>query len=78
MAKPLTTSQLQQIAELLEEDFHVIQFTNNGWTIAHPLVERLELSLFDCTFNWKGEDPGYRGIFYLHDEETIGGIYGRG
>lgn len=77
MAKSITTKQLLQIAELLEEDLHIIQFTKYGWTIAHPLQERLDLkTLFDCTFKWKGSDFGYRGTFYLLDEKTVGGSYG--
>jgi len=54
------------------DDRHLIQFTDSGWTIAHPIRERLDLdTLFDCKADWGGDDPGMRGRFVLEwDEES--------
>lgn len=30
---------------------HVVKFTKDGWTMQHPLSERLDGSLFDCPWN---------------------------
>ena len=56
------------------DERHIIQFTDDGWTIAHPLSERRDLdSLFDCDLQWDGDDPGVRGRFVLIDNTTLGG-----
>ena len=61
-------------AEQLADDRHVIEFRDDGWTIAHPLSERLNLdSLFDCQHRWNDVDPGVRGRFELINPTTIGG-----
>lgn len=31
------------------EDDHVVRLTDTGFTIQHPLVERIDSTLFDCT-----------------------------
>jgi hypothetical protein len=54
------------VERALTETEHVIQFTNDGWTIAHPLVERLDLdTLFDCGMRWDFGDIGIRGRYWL-------------
>lgn len=54
-------------------DQHLIQFTDSGWTIAHPLSERIDLdSLFDCPMRWEHADPGVRGVFVLDFDGTLG------
>ena len=63
---------LARLEGLLAEDHHVIQFANQGWTIAHPLRERLDGSLFDCEVFWDADDPGVRGRFRLEDDGTLG------
>lgn len=54
-----------QLDAMLAETHHVIQFTDNGWTITHPLTERLDGSLFDCDAFWDRDDPEVRGRFEL-------------
>lgn len=55
------------------DEQHLIQFTDDGWTIAHPIRERLDLdSLFDCRMRWDHDDPGVRGRFVLNDDGTLG------
>lgn len=58
--------------ERLAERRHEIEFREDGWTIAHPLHERIEGSLFDCQRQWFDVDPGVRGRFYLEDNGSIG------
>lgn len=61
---------LARFEKLLAEKDHVIQFANEGWTISHPLSERLNGSLFDCKVHWDWDDPGVRGRFWLvYDED---------
>ena len=60
-------------------DRHLIQFRDDGWTIAHPVSERLDLdTLFDCSIRWEGDDPGVCGVFELLDGETLGEEVHRG
>lgn len=63
-------------AKLDDDPRHIIQFAEDGWTIAHPLVERLNLdTLFDCQMRWADEDPGVQGRFYLNAGGSIGPAY---
>jgi hypothetical protein len=48
---------------LFADDRHLIQFRDGGWTIAHPISERLDGSLFDCPARWDDDDPGLRGRY---------------
>jgi uncharacterized protein DUF6085 len=64
-----------RLLALLEERDHIIQFSDNGWIIAHPLQERLEGTLFDCQMQWDGPDPGVRGRYWLEDDGRLGGPY---
>lgn len=49
---------------------HEIEFRNDGWTVQHPISERLDGSLFDCDFaNWDAGDIGYRGRYTLYMDE---------
>ena len=51
-------------------DDHLIEFRNDGWTIQHPIIERIDGSLFDCPFAaWDGGDIGYRGRYVLYSDE---------
>lgn len=52
-------------------DDHLIEFRNDGWTVQHPITERIDGSLFDCDLaHWDGADIGYRGRYVLtHDED---------
>lgn len=61
--------------ELLAEEDHVIQFTDRGWTIAHPVKERLDGSLFECRIFWEEDDPGWRGKYWLLDDGSLGEPY---
>lgn len=56
----------------MDERRHEIEFRDDGWTIAHPLHERIEGTLFDCRRQWFDTDPGVRGRFYLNDDGSIG------
>lgn len=43
---------------------HFIELRDDGWTIMHPLSERVDGSLFDCVVTvWPFEDDGTRGVF---------------
>jgi len=66
---------LARLEELLAEEHHVIQFRDSGWTISHPLRERLDGTLFDCEAFWDHDDPGMRGEFWLLDDGTVGDPY---
>lgn len=57
---------------LTEERRHQIEFDEAGWVIAHPLVERLTGSLFDCQMIWDQDDPGTYGRYWLHADGTLG------
>ena len=51
-------------------DDHLIEFRNDGWTIQHPISERIDGSLFDCQFAiWDGGDIGHRGRYVLYADE---------
>lgn len=50
-------------------DDHLIEFRNDGWTVQHPISERIDGTLFDCEFNWDGGDIGYRGRYKLYHDE---------
>ena len=51
-------------------DDHVIEFRDDGWTVQHPIVERITGSLFDCDFaHWDAGDIGYRGRFVLYQDD---------
>lgn len=51
-------------------DEHLIEFRNDGWTIQHPIAERLDGSMFDCPMaNWDGGDIGYRGQYVLYQDD---------
>ena len=73
-------AEARQLREAIGGDHrHLIQFAEDGWTIAHPIAERLDLdSLFDCTMRWDDDDPGVRGRFYLNDDRTLGEEITRG
>jgi hypothetical protein len=51
----------------------MIELRDDGWMIAHPVRERLDLNtLFDCKVRWINEDLGVRGRFYLEwDPEAL-------
>lgn len=63
--------QIAKLIELLDEDWHTIQFNRLGWTVSHPLSERLDGSLFDCNVTWDGS-PHVPGRFKLNANGTIG------
>jgi Family of unknown function (DUF6085) len=55
------------------DDDHLIEISDDGWTIQHPLTERLGGSVFDCArARWTGGDPGVRGRFVFNADGTIG------
>lgn len=61
-------------ASILENDSHfddhLIEFRNDGWTVQHPVAERIDGSLFDCHYaNWDAGDIGYRGRYVLTMDE---------
>lgn len=63
---------VNRFEDLLVEERHVIQFGNGGWTVAHPLNERINGTLFDCKVHWDWDDPGVRGKFWLeYDEDGV-------
>jgi Family of unknown function (DUF6085) len=66
---------LTNAMELLDEEAaaaqHVIVFTDDGWTVLHPLTERLDESIVGCPFRWTGPDPGVRGRFVMAQPDTI-------
>ncbi len=56
-------------------DDHLIEFRKNGWTVQHPVAERIEGSLFECRFaNWDGGDVGLRGRYVLYYDEDQGAL----
>lgn len=60
------TEQIAKLTEMLDQDWHEIEFNSGGWVVGHPLSERLSGSLFDCDVSWRRlEDLGVRGRFKL-------------
>jgi len=59
----------ERVQELLAEEHHQIEFRNDGWTVSHPMRERLNGTLFDCEMRWDMGDIGYRGRFELDWDE---------
>lgn len=56
----------ERVQELLAEEHHVIDLRDDGWTISHPLRERLNGTLFDCEITKEVFDPGgLRGRYEL-------------
>lgn len=67
---------IEQIALQLVETRHLIEIRDDGWTIAHPLIERVHLDLlFDCPARWIWPDPGKRGRFWLTEDYKLGTRY---
>lgn len=59
------------IDELSSDEDHFIKFNADGWTIQHPIRERLEGTLFECYLTWDGGDVGLRGVYHLLDNYTV-------
>lgn len=66
---------IEQLEELWTAP-HRIQFRDDGWTIEHPIKERIEGSLWQCKLNWDGDDPGLRGVYDLSDDGLVVLPYG--
>lgn len=59
-----------RLGSALDDTRHLIEFRNDGWTILHPLAERIDVTdLFDCPFRWDMGDVGYRGRYWCHLDE---------
>ena len=57
--------------KLFAESRHKIKFNDNGWTIEHPIIERLSGTLFTCPIKWERGDPSVRGTFWLDYDGTL-------
>ena len=51
---------------------HFIELTDEGWTVQHPVNERFDGSLFNCTVRGPVDDPGTRGRFVLEEDGSFG------
>lgn len=51
---------------------HIVELRDDGWTIQHPVGERIDGSLFDCKVGWKLGAPNVTGRFYLNDDGSLG------
>lgn len=71
----MTELEREKLDQLLLETNHIVQFTDRGWTVAHPIRERLNGSLFECRVFWDADDPGVRGKFELDTDGNLGGRY---
>jgi hypothetical protein len=62
-----------RLLHTVSETRHMIELRDDGWTIQHPVHERLDFNtLFDCDVRWISEDLGVRGRFYLEwDPEAL-------
>jgi hypothetical protein len=62
----------------MRDDHHLIELRQDGWTIAHPIRERLDLdTLFDCQAYWRDGDIGVYGRFQLlHEDEYDNWVLG--
>jgi len=56
----------------VSDETHQIEFRDDGWTIIHPIKERLDGSLFDCRARWNAAEPGVRGRRELRYSEALG------
>ncbi len=52
-------------SQRLHANEHIINLTPGKWIIQHPLSERLDGSLLDCSVEWSEEDLGVYGRFVL-------------
>ena len=52
---------------------HIIQFREDGWTIRHPIQERIEGDLFNCQYN-RFDYPDWgdlRGFFWIGEDGSL-------
>jgi hypothetical protein len=54
---------------------HLVHFDDEGWTVVHPLSERMDdMTLLSCRARWGGDDPGVRGTYRLLSNTEYGEI----
>ena len=65
---------IPELRQLLADRTHLVEFHQDGWTVLHPMSERLDGSLLDCTVSFHHLDgpPSTLGLFYVTDEGEIG------
>jgi hypothetical protein len=44
---------------------HYVKLSHDGWTIQHPISERLNGTLFNCDVTWTGGDVSVYGTFVM-------------
>lgn len=66
------------VASYDPDELHQVELDDNGWTILHPLRERLDGSLFDCEVDWSSGDIGVRGRYWLDIRGRLGDLVDRG
>lgn len=51
---------------------HAVEFREDGWTMMHPLSERLNGTLFDCSVDVSHiEEPAVLGRYWLQEDGTL-------
>ncbi len=66
----MKVSELHALGKAWADDRHLIRFTNDGWTIQHPLRERIDGTLFDCEVRWTWGHEGFMGVWEIgYDED---------
>lgn len=65
---------LAEIRATLTDRTHLVEFHADGWTVLHPMSERLDGSLLDCTVSFHHLDgpPRNLGLYFVTDEGEIG------
>lgn len=56
------------------DELHQVELTDDGWTVLHPMRERLDGSLFDCEADWSAGDIGVRGRYWLDIRGRLGDL----
>jgi hypothetical protein len=65
----LSAAKMEGVAHLF--DAHIIQFREDGWTIRHPIRERINGTLFECPVNRFDYDGGnvVPGYYWLDESD---------
>lgn len=67
----LSAAKIKGVAHLF--DAHIIQFREDGWTIQHPIRERIKGTLFSCPiheFSYENFHT-FRGYYWLNEDGSL-------
>lgn len=68
----LEVEQFRQLRDDLTERRHAVEFRDDGWTVQHPLHERLDGTLFDCRVGFGHlAEPPELGRFWIEADGSL-------